>query len=183
MACPFCLIDNVWIRRRMFYRGVNWYAILAAPFHTKGHSILAALPPKSRKCPTEPSAEVLNGLSTALVNTIRIINSYYKPKDVLLSSLRGSEGHFHIHLIPLWENEEHTWRNRQTYNYGESYRVGHLMEFLGYMEQTASSRDENERRTKHWDEETQRQHIIISLEQQIREIKKAAHQLGLLNDV
>src|SRR3990172_11968619 len=85
-GCPFCNTNDVWMERRIFYRDKNWFAVLAAPFHTKGHTILAALS-KHNKCPREFSEEVLAGLSTAIVKTIKIMKKCYAPKDILLSSL------------------------------------------------------------------------------------------------
>src|SRR4030042_7020390 len=158
--CDFCDINDIWMERRIFYRDKNGYAILAAPFHTKGHTILAAIR-KGSKCPKEPSEEVLGGLSTALVNTIKIIKKRYAPKDILLSSLRGSESHFHFHLVPLWESEEKDWRNKQKNR--EQYKDGHLMEFLGFLEKRANERDEIKRRKEGWSVKEQQKKIIISL--------------------
>ena len=176
MVCDFCNINDIWMERRIFYRDKNWYAFLAAPFHTKGHTILAAIR-KDSKCPKEPSKEVLGGLSTALVNTIRIIKKCYNPKDILLSSLRGSESHFHFHLVPLWEHEEKDWRNKQK-NRGK-YKNGHLMEFLGFLEKRANRRDEIERRKKGWSEEEQRKKIIILLDSDNEKLRKSAGSRGI----
>lgn len=105
MECDFCDIDSDGMKKRIFYRDKNWFVILAAPFHNTGHTILAAVC-TSYDCPTKPSLQVLNGLSTALSNTIEALKNVYLPKDILLASLRGSAGHFHFHLVPLYENDE-----------------------------------------------------------------------------
>lgn len=174
MVCPFCKKD-IWIERRIFYRDKNWYAMLAAPFHTKGHTILAAIS-KDYKCPKEPSEEVLGGLSTALVNILKIIKKCYQPKDILVSLLRGSESHFHFHLVPLWEPEEKDWRNAQKDR--EQYKKGHLMEYLGFLEKRANERHEIERKKKGWSEEDQRKKIIISLGPEVENLRIIARYKG-----
>jgi len=167
-GCPFCNMNETWIERRIFYRDKNWYAILAAPFHTKGHTILAAIPNGS-KCPKEPSQEVLCGLSTALANTIEIVKKCYQPKDVLLSSVRGDISHYHFHLIPLYEGQEKKWRKDW-----EQDEKGHLMQFLGDLEKEANKRDKTERRKEGWSEEEQRKQKIISLGPDIEKLRKYA---------
>jgi diadenosine tetraphosphate (Ap4A) HIT family hydrolase len=143
MSCPFCDVNTEEMRERIFYRDENWYSMLAAPCHNKGHSLLLALR-RTDHCPTQPSMEVLSGLPKALCKTIEAIKAVYRPKDVLLTSLRGSEGHFHFHLVPLYEDEELRWRSSQ--NGMEHYKKGHLMEFLGHLEKRGDERARNERR-------------------------------------
>jgi hypothetical protein len=48
--------------------------------------------------------------------------------DVLFCSTRGDIRHFHVHLLPLWPDEEKKWR--EVTGYPES----HLMEFMGSLE-------------------------------------------------
>ena len=162
--CDFCDINDIWIERRIFYRDKNWYAILAAPFHTEGHTILATIR-KGSKCPKEPSEEVLGGLSTAVVKTINLINKCYQPKDILLSSVRGDISHYHFHLIPLWEDQEKKWRK-----YREQHEKGHLMQYLGDLGKEANKRDEIERREEGWSVKEQRKKIIISLGPEIEKL-------------
>jgi diadenosine tetraphosphate (Ap4A) HIT family hydrolase len=157
--------------RRIFYRDKNWFAVLAAPFHTKGHSILAALS-KDYQCPKEFSEEVLVGLTTAIVKTIKIIKKCYTSKDVLLSSLRGSESHFHFHLVPLWEHEERKWRDKQKDR--EQYKNGHLMEFLGYLEKRANERDEIQKKKEGLTDEEHRNRIIVSLDSEVKKLRTMA---------
>ena len=164
---------DMWMDRRIFYRDKNWYAILAAPFHTKGHSILVAIR-KGSQCPKEPSQEVLGGLSSAMATTIKIIKKCYQPKDVLLSSLRGDISHYHFHLIPLYENQEKKWREER-----EQLERGHLMQFLGDLEKDANKRDETERKREGWSEEEQRKQIIISLDPEAKKLRAIA---GILID-
>jgi diadenosine tetraphosphate (Ap4A) HIT family hydrolase len=173
-GCPFCNVNDIWMERRIFYRDKNWFAVLAAPFHTKGHTILAALS-KDYKCPREFSEEVLAGLSTAIVKTIKIMKKCYIPKDILLSSLRGSESHFHFHLVPLWEHEEKEWRNTQK-DRGQ-YKNGHLMEFLGYLEKRANERDEIQRRKRGLTVEEQRNEYIVSLDLEVEKLRTIAELL------
>jgi diadenosine tetraphosphate (Ap4A) HIT family hydrolase len=169
--CPFCNVNDVWMGRRIFYRDKNWFAVLAAPFHTKGHTILAALS-KDYKCPKEFSEEVLAGLSTPIVKTIKIMKKCYTPKDVLLSSLRGSESHFHFHLVPLWEHEEKEWRDEQKDR--RQYKNGHLMEFLGYLEKRANERDEIQKKEEGLTDEEHRDRIIVSLDPEVKKLRTMA---------
>ena len=168
MACPFCDIDSDGMKKRIFYRDKNWFAILAAPSHTKGHAILAALR-RSHDCPTEPSLQVLNGLSMALSKTLEALNNVYRSKDILLSSLRGSEGHLHFHMVPLWQDEERTWRDSHADR--ERYQKGHLMEFLGYLEKQGDERAEAERKKSGLSEEQQRTRIVASQKSDIEKLR------------
>lgn len=171
MACPFCYVDSDSMKKRIFYRDKNWFAILAAPSHTKGHTILAAVR-RNHDCPREPSLQVLNGLSTALAKTVEALKKVYQPKDILLASLRGSEGHFHFHLVPLWQDEERTWRESHTDR--DRYQKGHLMEFLGYVEKQGDERAEAERRKSGLSEEQQRTRIVASQKPDIEKLRLAS---------
>jgi diadenosine tetraphosphate (Ap4A) HIT family hydrolase len=114
---------------RIFYESKKWFAFLTAPPHTKGHTVLAAQP-HCGKCPQDMNEDVLHGLEISLFEVTQAIRQCYdpQPKDILLASLRGDAGHFHIHLVPLWPEEEQYWR-RVT-----GYKKAHLMEFLGALE-------------------------------------------------
>jgi diadenosine tetraphosphate (Ap4A) HIT family hydrolase len=130
LGCPFCnrpsdLLD------RVFYENNNlgWFAFLNAPPHTKGHLILAALG-RHGHCPQDFDLQTLSGLGEALCEVVQAIRKFHGPgiKDVLLASLRGDVKHFHLHLLPLWPQEEKRWREVT------GYRDSHLMEFLGSLE-------------------------------------------------
>ena len=175
MTCPFCDFRSEEMKKRIFYRDENWFAILAAPCHNKGHAILAAVR-KTYKCPTQPSSQVLSGLSRALSKAIEALKTVYQPKDVLLASLRGSEAHFHFHLVPLYEYGERTWRNSQKNK--EQYKNGHLMEFLGYLEKQANERAEAERSNRGLSEEQQRTNIVASQKPEIEKLRLASGYYG-----
>jgi diadenosine tetraphosphate (Ap4A) HIT family hydrolase len=134
MTCVFCE-PNDDLCKRVFYEDDRWYAFLSSPPHTQGHTILASRPlaensKNSDRCPKVMSSLVLGGLEFALPNVKSAIQEAYdpKPKDILLVSLRGDKEHFHIHLIPLWREEEQRWREVT------GYTSAHLMEFLGSLE-------------------------------------------------
>jgi diadenosine tetraphosphate (Ap4A) HIT family hydrolase len=134
MTCVFCNPDHD-LRDRVFYEDGRWRAFLSSPPHTSGHTILAAMPlaknaPESGRCPQVMSGLVLSGLDIALpLVTSAIVEAYEpKPLDILFASLRGDLRHFHLHLIPLWEDGERCWRKIT------GYRSAHLMEFLGSLE-------------------------------------------------
>lgn len=170
-ACPFCDIDSDSMRRRIFYRDSNWFAILAAPAHNKGHTILAAVPISS-DCPKKASIQVLNGLSTALSRTIEVLNKVYQPKDILLASLRGSEGHFHFHLVPLWQDDERTWR--ESHEDRKRYENGHLMEFFGFVEKQGDDRAEAEKKENDLSIEEHRARIVASQKPDIERLRSAS---------
>jgi len=155
MGCPFCNLTK--LQPRTFYRDSNWVAFLAAPPHTRGHTILAAVA-GNNFCPQNPNKEVLAGISSSLPNIITALKVHYKPKDVLFASLRGSEGHFHIHLFPLWEQEESAWRRSKPDQ--DFYKKGHLLEFLGFLEERGDRRAAAERQAEMWTECEQRELII-----------------------
>jgi diadenosine tetraphosphate (Ap4A) HIT family hydrolase len=171
VKCPFCDFRGEAMRQRVFYRDENWYAILAAPRHNEGHSLLIALP-KNPHCPTRPSEDTLTGLPKALSNVTEAIKAAYRPKDVLLASLRGSEGHFHFHLVPLYEKAENAWRSSHQGN--EGYGKGHLMEFLGHLEKQGDERAATQRRENGLSEEQQRTKIVASQKPEIEELRLAA---------
>jgi diadenosine tetraphosphate (Ap4A) HIT family hydrolase len=52
--------------------------------------------------------DILSGLDAALYEVTEAIRQCYDPapKDILLASLRGDITHFHIHLVPLWPEDE-----------------------------------------------------------------------------
>jgi hypothetical protein len=83
-----------------------------------------------KTCPQDINEALLRGLETAPLKVTQAIRKCYdpKPKDILLTSLRGDESHFHIHLVPLWPEEKQCWR-RVT-----GCKKAHLMEFLGSLE-------------------------------------------------
>lgn len=130
MQCSFC--DRpANLQDRIFYESkeLSWFAFLNAPPHTRGHAIVAAIGQKE-KCPQEFNPQILYGLGTALCDVVQAIRECYTPhiKDVLFSSLRGDVKHFHLHLLPLWPEEEKRWREVT------GYRDSHLMEFMGSLE-------------------------------------------------
>ena len=155
MSCPFCNSEK--LLPRTFYTYANWLAFLAAPPHTRGHTILAAVCPQGN-CPQKPDKKVLSGIGGALATVIEVLKEHFKPKDVLFASLRGSEAHFHLHLIPLWKVQEADWRmSKADQNF---YATGHLLEYLGVLEQRGDRRAADERGINDWSEDTQREEAV-----------------------
>jgi len=167
--CPFCGRSGC-LPDRIFYENDHWFAFVSAPPHAAGHTILAAQPCKG-VCPQEMNKGILSGLDAALHEVIEAIQKCYDPapKDILLASLRGEIRHFHIHLVPLWPEDEQYWR-RVT-----GYKQHHLMEFLGSLEKRHNSllleREAKERK----DEEAQR---VESTRQMAPEIEKLRNITG-----
>lgn len=155
MECPFC--DAEKLKPRVFHEDANWLAFLAAPAHTRGHTILAAAV-RDVRCPQRPDKETLSGVSTALAEVIKALMQHFGPEDVLFASLRGSLRHIHLHLVPLWAEEETAWRR---WRGGDAfYERGHLMEYMGFLEERGDRRAIAERLEKGWSEDDQRDHII-----------------------
>ncbi|MFH1081319.1 MAG: hypothetical protein V1766_13860 [Pseudomonadota bacterium] len=129
MGCLFCIRPSN-ILERIFYedKKLGWFAFLNAPPHTRGHAIIAAIGQED-KCPLEFDQRIHN-LGPALCDVVQAIRECYVPhiKDVLFSSLRGEIKHFHLHLLPLWPDEEKRWREVT------GYHDSHLMEFMGSLE-------------------------------------------------
>jgi diadenosine tetraphosphate (Ap4A) HIT family hydrolase len=119
------------LQDRIFYQNseLGWFAFLSAPPHTIGHTILAAIE-RGGSCPQEFDPETLHGLGTVLCDVVQAIRECYAPhiKDILFASLRGDIKHFHLHLLPLWPEEEKRWREVT------GYCDSHLMEFIGSLE-------------------------------------------------
>jgi diadenosine tetraphosphate (Ap4A) HIT family hydrolase len=138
MSCPFCNTKD--LSKRIFYCQKNddndkhfkYFAFLDATPHTKGHAILAVLS-SSKKCPRQLNITTLARLGNALSDVIKALKAHYAPKDILLASLRGDVKHFHIHMIPLYKNEEAEWRKVT------GYENGHLMEFIGALEKRGNN--------------------------------------------
>jgi len=65
MTCPFCDFRNEEMKKRIFYRDEDWFAILAAPYHNKGHAILAAVQDLRL-----PYATLITGPQRAIKGTI-----------------------------------------------------------------------------------------------------------------
>jgi diadenosine tetraphosphate (Ap4A) HIT family hydrolase len=104
--CDFCARFGC-LPDRVFYETVRWFAFVSAPAHAKGHTILAAQP-REGNCPQGMNKDILSGLDAALYEVTEAIRQCYDPapKDILLASLRGDITHFHIHLVPLWPEDE-----------------------------------------------------------------------------
>ena len=140
-ACTFCERGPD-IQNRVFYDRPDWYAFLAAPSYTKGHTILARQK-AGAECPTLLLRE-LQGIERALSELVEALRSHYKPKDTLVVSLRGKEPHVHWHLIPLWEEQERGWRLESR------HENGHLFEFLADADRAAQAKAFDERIKHGW---------------------------------
>jgi diadenosine tetraphosphate (Ap4A) HIT family hydrolase len=169
MSCPFCNIDG--LRNRIFYENDKWFAFLAAPYNTRGHAIIAERPCGS-VCPRVDRRGWgdLPCFGATLGEVATTLMKHYGPKDILFSSLRGDVTHFHVHLVPLWADEEDSWRKGK----GDSYKTGHLMEFLGNLEKQADEVAERERRTRQITEDEQRREISETLKLQVEELRKVS---------
>jgi diadenosine tetraphosphate (Ap4A) HIT family hydrolase len=146
--CVFC--SRTALESRVFYDQGAWYAFLTAPPYVRGQTILA-LKNSTTECPTALTPNHLRGLDSAIPAVAGILSTHFRPKDILVASLRGRDPHVHFHLIPLWPNEEAAWREI-------SHRQrGHLFEFLGHTEFTAEERARIEREQQGLSEDEQRQ--------------------------
>lgn len=135
--------------------------------HIKGHIILAAN--SISGCPdriTKLHDYCWDKLGLAMKEVSEIILEYYKPDDVLYSSVRGDKKHFHFHLFPFWEIKAEEWRKERRYD------KGHLLEFLGHLEHLGDDFWKRERNLKEWKDEKQRDEIIKLLEPQVRALRK-----------
>ena len=164
--CDFCVRSGC-LPDRVFYETDWWFAFVSAPPHAKGHTILAA---QSREgnCPQEMNKDVLSGLGAAVHEVTEAIRQCYDPapKDILVASLRGDMAHFHIHLVPLWPEDEDCWR-RVT-----GYKKGHLMEFLGSLEKRHNFLILQRKAKEGKDEETQRTESTQEMASEIQKLQK-----------
>ena len=159
MSCPFCNIEE--LNPRIFYCENNWIGFLAVPYHVKGHAILSALTIKNH-CPRKLEDTNYAKLGEALIIVGGAVRRHYNSKDVLYVSVRGDIKHFHIHIIPLYKQQEKQWRLEKL------YAKGHLFEFLGYLECIGDTKALQERIKNNRDKEQQRSAII-------KQIKRAGH--------
>lgn len=172
MACPFC--NHQELKPRIVYDDkVSWIGFLAVPYHTKGHTILAAYPRNG--CPNEFNkiielndkywSDWFGKLGIAIRTISKALIGCYRPKDVLFGSLRGDIKHFHFHLIPLHEDEEKKWRLETL------YENGHLFEFLGNLEKRGDTEALKQRIQEGWNKDKQRE-FIVNQEEFKSEVKK-----------
>lgn len=164
MSCPFCTPSEY--APRAFYQDARWTAFLAAPYNTCGHTILALKP----KCSVCPRVDVLGwGMlqcsGTSLAAVCGYLKKHYQPKDILVASVRGHIKHFHWHLLPLWEKEETFWREKTC------YPKGHLMEFIGWLEERSCRREKEVRKGKDLDEDRRRAEITEKLQPDVRALR------------
>ena len=160
--CPFCHFEA--FGDRVFYDDQRWFAILAAPQHTQGHTILLAKKLEVQ-CPTGLDIAVINGLDEALAKVAKALLQYYRPKDILVASVRGDLSHAHFHLIPLWVNEEREWRSQHL------YESGHLLEYLGELERNGDEMAAIQRINRGWSSEEQRAAITTDLQGDVEALK------------
>ena len=167
MGCDFCNIDC--LRDRIFYENEKWLAFLAAPNNTRGHAIIAERPCGS-VCPRvdQRGWGGLHCFGATLGEVATALMKHCRPKDILFSSLRGDIAHFHVHLIPLWANDEDSWRKGK----GDGYIRGHLMEFLGNLEKKADEEVEHKLRTRQITIEELRREITEELRLEVDELRK-----------
>lgn len=164
MTCVFCDPPEN-IKTLVFYQDKNWFAFLATPFHTQGHTIVAARK-KRPACPEGLEKEILTGLDSAIAKVSRTLMIYYEAKDILIASLRGDIKHCHWHLLPLHENEEKEWRTNNL------YERGHLLEYLGFLEKRGEEKAALERIKRGWAITEQRLQIAIELKTHAKELQK-----------
>ena len=166
MSCPFCDIDS--LQDRIFYANEKWFAFLAAPYHAKGHAIIAERPCGS-VCPRVDRRGWgdFHCFGATLGEVATTLTRHYDPKDILFNSLRGDVRHFHVHLIPLWAEKEDAWRRSK----GDHYQRGHLMEFLGNLEREGAEAAELDRTTRHITEDQQRQEITKALQPEVEKLR------------
>lgn len=166
--CPFCNLEK--LDRRIFYNQGNWVGFLAAQYHTKGHTILAAHPKYG--CPKTSEKlhdECWKTLGVAIKTVVDSLMKYYKSKgvkDILFASLRGKIKHFHLHLIPLWQEEEKKWRKEK------QHEDGHLFEFCGDLESSGDLFYKKERYLKDWTKEEQIKENTKLLELHAKRLRK-----------
>lgn len=173
MSCPFCDIHS--LKDRVFYENDKWFVFLAAPFHTKAHTIIAERP----CCGVCPRVDRrgwgdLYGMGASLGEVATALMKYYSPKDILFSSVRGDIAHFHLHLIPLWAKEEDLWRKDK----GEKYNKGHLLEFVGSLEKQGDQCAEEDRKNRGIGKEEQRREIGEKLKNEVKGLREVT---GYLN--
>ena len=168
MDCLFCERSGD-IPQRIFYEGKRaaWFAFLSSPPHTKGHTVLAARR-QGRRCPQKFDLQTLGSLGAALSDVVPVLLKYYSVKEVLLTSLRREVKHFHLHLLPVWPDEEKAWR-RVT-----GYPHSHLMEFIGSLEKKRDFLllDRATKRGK--SEEEQRSECTAKLRPDVRALRRMA---------
>ena len=160
--CVFC--DRDPLESRVYYDRDNWYAFLTSPPYVQGHTGLA-VKRSGISCPTELTHAHLRGLDNAISDVAQLLLEHFIPKDVLFASLRGRESHLHLHLIPLWQDDEDEWRSQS------GHERGHLFEYLGNLEKTRQLRAEQERNKRGWSEEEQRSRYMPQLQSDVDSLR------------
>jgi diadenosine tetraphosphate (Ap4A) HIT family hydrolase len=167
--CAFCDRDQC-LLQRVFLDRPDWFAFLAAPFHANGHTILAAKK-TGEQCPT--SLEGCSaGLGVAIAEVMAILNEHYETENVLIGSVRGDLPHFHFHLIPLDKNVEREWRAERL------YERGHLLEFMGHLEEQGDARATRDRILRGESGEAQRERMTPLLIPHVTCLREIAARRG-----
>jgi diadenosine tetraphosphate (Ap4A) HIT family hydrolase len=161
--CVFCDWDEN-LRSRVVFDRPGWFGFLAAPFHTAGHTILAAKKVNGR-CPQGFSEPIFAPLGEAMAELAAILKVRYAAKDVLIGSVRGDKPHFHFHLLPFQHAEEAAWRMQRL------YERGHLLEFMGYLEQQGDERAMRQRIAAGQSDEGYRDSLANGLQREVAELR------------
>ena len=171
--CSLC--DYETLQKRIFYEDENniWICFLAAPYHTEGHSIIAPIDRKATKY-SIGSCKFKNmefrefeGMEKAFPIVSQSLMEYYRDKNpekgqiinLLYALCCGDEGHFHIHIIPRWSNDEKRWRQSS-----KIFEKGYLLSFLSFLELEGDENAKIERAINGWCQTKQRLEITEKFE-------------------
>ena len=156
MTCWMCARDED-ANARTFYDREGWFAVLHVPPHARGHAVLARAATPGGRCPQALDEPVLHGLERALSNVVALLKQHYAGvTNVLVVSLRMKDPHVHIHLIPLWPQDEADWRQ------ATGRAQGYIFAFLGDLEVAAAERARQERTRHGWSEAQLRAHDVAA---------------------
>jgi diadenosine tetraphosphate (Ap4A) HIT family hydrolase len=182
--CPFCKYEGKWkdsnLSDRIFYKNEYWFAFLAAPFHTVGHTILAATMINS-KCPNDENLGLVrinskdftdapslhySYLGKSLGKVSLVLREHYADIDsILYTSVRGDIKHFHFHMIPLRKRDEVGWREKT------GHENGALLQYLGDLEKNGDENAQRERIVHDWSKTEQREILTKSLIKDVAELR------------
>jgi diadenosine tetraphosphate (Ap4A) HIT family hydrolase len=137
--CHLCLREES-LEQRVFDEQDHWFAFLDEKPLATGHTVLARRPGPDGRCPVGLTAKHLGGHDEAVNAVVQMLRRHYAgrntpPKDFLFASLRQGTAHMHTHIVPLWPDDETTWREESGIARGSMFR------FLGWLEGRAQSLD------------------------------------------
>jgi hypothetical protein len=168
MECDFCDIDSDGMKKRIFYRDKNWFAILAAPFH---NTVTPSWPPcvQATIAQRNPRYKYSTAYQRHYQTRLKRLRTFTCQRTFFLHLFEAPQAISIFTWYLYTKMTRRVWRNSQKDR--ERYKKGHLMEFLGHVEKQGDEQAEAVRRKSGLSEEQQRTRIVASQKPDIEKLR------------